>query len=350
MDPETIELLHFSSLTPTINETKSPNDFLKRLVFGLHDPQPTELIEIGVFVGDREVAPFVERDGEAIPVSGYGEVFYTVSAPNIRIKRGIRPSELLRRRTPGATIFQQGMEGIMSSAERYIAQQTQRLADLISNAEEYLCALAIRGTISYVSADEANFTITIPKPSGNNITLTTFWDDMAGNPAVDTFTAKQVVSDEVGLGVTHALLGSEATTAFLANEQVRKDLDTRRLDSGSITLRGQYNDTGAIFLGDYCGIEWWSYPRKVKVGGVAVDLIRPKYAEFLSVTPAAENTLYYGAISDLDALDGQELQTERFAKSWKQPDPSVLQMLATSRPLPIPRRPGSMVSMKVVSG
>lgn len=349
MDPETIELLHWSSLTPAVNEIKSPNDFLKRLVFGLHDPQPTELIEIGVFVGDREVAPFVERDGEAIPVSGYGEVFQTVSAPNIRIKRNIRPSELMKRRRPATTIFQTG-DGIMSAAERYVAQQTQRLADLITNAEEYLCALAIRGQIAYVSADEANFTITIPKPAGNTIVLTDFWDTVAGNPSVDVMTAKQVVSDEVGLGVTHAILGSEAMLAFMGNANVRAELDNRRLDSGALTLRSQFQDTGAIFLGDYAGVEWWGYPRKVKVGGSDVDLIRPKYAEFLSVTPAAENTLYYGAICDLDAFDGDEMQTERFAKSWTQPDPSVRQILATSRPLPIPRRPGSMVSMKVVSG
>lgn len=348
MDPETIDLLHWSSLTPTVNEIKSPNDFLKRLVFSFHDPQPTESIEIGIFVGDREVAPFVEVDGEAIPVNGYGEVFQTVKAPNIRIKRNIRPSEIMKRRRPGLPIFADNGT-VVSGAERYVAQQAQRLADLVTNAEEYLCALAIRGQISYVAADESNFTITIPKPAGHTYAVGDPWTSATSDPAADVLDVKELVSEEVGLGVTHAICGSEAARAFLANEQVRKDLDNRRLQSGSLTLQEQFQDTGAIFLGRWCDIDWWYYPRKVKVGGVDVDLIRPKYVEFMSITPAAENTLYYGAICDLDAFEGNEFQAERFAKSWKRNDPSVMQMLLTSRPLPIPRRPGSMVSVQVVA-
>lgn len=226
----------------------------------------------------------------------------------------------------------------------------KRLADLITNAEEYLCALAIRGVISYVAADEANFTITIPKPAGNNVTLSTFWDDPAGTPSVNFLTAKQLASDEVGLGITHCILGSEAMAAFLQNDEVKALMDINNVSAGALTLQEKFNDDGAIFLGVFCGVQVWGYPRTVKVKGVSTALIRAKYAEFLCVTPAAENTLYYGAIPDLDAFEGQLFQAERFSKSWIQKDPSVMQMLAHSRPLPIPRRPGSMVSMKVVSG
>ena len=346
---QTIECLSWSSLTQAVNEIKSPNQFLKRLVFTQHETQPTESIEFGLFTGDREVAPFVERDGEAIPVSGYGEVFQTVSAPNIRIKRPIKPSELLFNRRPGTVIFP-GAGEIVSAAEAHVARDAKRLADLVTNAEEYLCALAIRGVISYTAADESNFTITIPKPAGNTVTLATFWDDPAGTPSADFLTAKKLVSDEVGLGITHCILGSEAMTAFLQNDEVKALMDINNVSAGALTLMEQFNQDGAIFLGVFCGVQVWGYPRTVKVKGVATDLIRAKYAEFLSITPAAENTLYYGAIPDLDAFEGRNFQAERFSKSWTQPDPSVMQMLVHSRPLPIPRRPGSMVSMKVVSG
>lgn len=346
---QTIECLQWASLTQAVNEIKSPQQFLKRLVFGTHDTQPTEHIEFGLFTGDREVAPFVERDGEAIPVSGYGEVFQTVSPPNIRIKRPVKASELLFGRRPGTVIFA-GAGDIVSAAEAHVARDVKRLADLVTNAEEYLCALAIQGVISYTAADEANFTITIPKPSGNNVTLTTFWDDTGGTPSVDFLLAKQLVSDEVGLGVTHCIMGSEAGAAFLANDEVKALMDINNVSAGALTLQEQFNDDGAIFLGVFCGIQCWMYPRTVKVKGVATSLIRAKYAEFLAITPAAENTLYYGAIPDLDAFEGRLFQAERFSKSWTMPDPSVMQMLVHSRPLPIPRRPGSMASFKVVSG
>jgi Phage major capsid protein E len=347
---QTIEVLHWSALTTAVNEIKSPNTFLKKLVFSHHETQPTEAIEFGVFTGDREVAPFVERDGEAIPVSGYGEVFQTVTPPNIRIKRVVKPSELLFNRRPGTVIMPTSADTIVSAAEQHVARDVKRLADMVSNAEEYLCALAIRGVITYTSADEANFTITIPKPAGNNVTLTTFWDDTAGTPSADFMLAKHLVSEEVGLGVSHVVLGAEATDAFLQNDEVKALLDTKNISAGAITLMEQYRDDGAIYLGIYCGIQVWSYPRTVKLAGVATALIRTKYAEFLAVTPAAENTLYYGAIPDLEAFEGRLFQSERFSKSWTIPDPSSMQMLVHSRPLPIPRRPGSMVSMKVVSG
>lgn len=346
---QTIECLSWSSLTQAVNEIKSPNQFIKRLVFTNHDPQPTEQIEFGLFTGDREVAPFVERDGEAIPVSGYGEVFQTVSAPNIRIKRPVKPSELLFNRRPGTVIFP-GSGEIVSAAEAHVARDAKRLADLVTNAEEYLCCLALRGVISYTAADESNFTITIPKPAGNTVILSTFWSDPTGTPSVDFLTAKKLVSDEVGLGITHCILGSEALSAFLGNDEVKALMDINNVSAGALTLMEQFNQDGAIFVGVFCGVQVWGYPRTVKVGGVATDLIRAKYAEFLSVTPAAENTLYYGAIPDMEAFEGRLFQAERFAKSWMIPDPSSMQMLLHSRPLPIPRRPGSMVSMKVVSG
>lgn len=345
----TIQCLEWSSLTRTVNEIKSPNQFLKKLIFGEHDPQPTENIEFGVFTGNREIAPFVQRDGEAIPVSGYGEVFQTVSPPNIRIKRAVKPSELLFNRRPGTVIFASGQE-IVSAAEQHVARDVQRLADLVTNAEEYLCALAIRGVISYTAADEANFTITIPKPAGNNVTLVDFWDTVAGTPSVDFTTAKQLASDEVGLGITDVILGSEAMAAFLSNDEVKGLLDLRNISAGSLTLVEQFRDDGSIFLGNFMGVRVWGYPRTVSVGGVSTALIRAKYAEFLCVTPAAQNVLYYGAIPDLEAFEGRNFQGERFSKSWTIPDPSSMQMLVHSRPLPIPRRPGSMVSMKVVSG
>jgi hypothetical protein len=60
--------------------------------------------------------------------------------------------------------------------------------------------------------------------------------------------------------------------------------------------------------------------------------------------------MYYGAIPDLKALQGRLFRGKRFSKSWEQEDPSVMWQLLHSRPLPVTRRPDSMVSMKVVSG
>lgn len=343
------EILQWYSLTPMVNEMKTPRTFLRDLLFSDTQTLTTEQIVFSVLEGGREAAPFVKRDGEALMAGGYDEKEYTVGAPNIRLKRPLEAADLLFRRHAGDVIFVEGGT-VEAAAEREIARQLSRLNDLVENAEEYLCSQAIQGTISYQSADEANFQITYPKPSGNTITLSDFWDGASATPLQDIRDAKFQMHSEVSLNPTDCILGSEATDAFLASDEVRALLDTRNVNAGSLDLSADVAATGAMLLGQFGGIRFWSYPAQVTVGSSATDLIRPKYAEFVHRSSAAQMRLYYGAIADLDAAEAGLLATRRFSKSWRQQDPSVHQILLTSRPLPVLRRPGAVVSMKVVSG
>ncbi|CAK9074174.1 Uncharacterized protein (Fragment), partial [Durusdinium trenchii] len=350
----TRDLLSWASLTATVNEIKSPNQFLRRLIFSNTDPRPTETIEIGVLVGDRQVAPFVKRNAQAIEITPFQEKFYNVTAPHIRVKRHLDAAELLFERRVGHTIFVEGGD-VMDAAEEHIARTSQRLNDVVTEAEEYLCSQALQGAISYEVDEEEAFQITFPRSASHTVDLGmgNYWDEAGGKPSADVLTAKQLVADDVGLGLTHGILGSEATTAFMQNAEISGSaalLDIRRLNAGDVTFQEQFNEDGAIFLGRYGGIDFWSYTRKTSVNGVSTDLIRAKYCEFVTVSPAAENVLYYGAIPDIRALEGRLFQGRRFSKSWQQEDPSVWWQLVASRPLPVPRRPDSMVSMKVVSG
>lgn len=344
------EILEWYSLTPMVNEMKSPRTFLRDMFFSDVQTLPTENIVFSVLSGDRSTAPFVRRDGEAIMAGGYDETEYTIGAPNIRIKRPLEAADLIFRRHAGDVIFVDGSD-VSSAAEREVARQLMRLNALIDNAEEYLCSLAIQGTITYTAADEANFTVTYPKPVANTVTLTNFWDGASAAPIQDVRDAKFLMHDAVELNPTDCILGSEATDAFLAADEVRALLDKQNsLSAGQLNLSADVDSQGAMFLGVFGGVRFWSYPSTVSVGGVSTDLIRAKYAEFLHRGPAAEMKLYYAAISDLDALDAGLLATRRFSKSWRLPDPSVHQILVTARPLPVMRRPGASVSMKVVSG
>lgn len=350
----TINELKYTALTPLVNEIKSPNQFVKRLVYPRHVTLPTEDIEISVINKGREMAPFVRKNGEALLVDGYSTTFQTVQAPNIRIKRPFTPSELLYRRQPGTVIFTPGASAQINALQQHIARDMQVMADLITNAEEYLCAMSLRGVITYEVSDEEVFQITYPKPSAHNITLTVFWDNAdltLPEPAENFHTVKRLMSDAVGLGSVYAIMGQEASTHFRKVIKAQaKQTGAATIDEGNVSLANQFTVDGAIYLGRYAGIECWEYSRTVDVNGVSTPLIRPKWVEFVSVTPAAEFTLYYGAIPDMAALQGRRFQGERFSKSWEKQDPSQLMALAHSRPLPVPRRPGALVSMKVVSG
>ena len=347
-----INELKWQTMTAAVNEIKSPNRFLNRLLFGAKRPVSTEDIEIDVLTKAREIAPFIRKNGEGIMVEGHGQIFQNVQAPNIRIKRPFTPSELLFGRTPGTIIFIEPGQQI-NAVQAHINRDLQVMADLITNAQEFLASQAIQGVISFSVADQEVFTITFPKPAGNNITLTTFWDNAdptLPEPEINFLTAKRVISDEVGLAPTDCILGLEASESFLRLAKKQELLDRRNISAGMVEFTSGFDQDGVIFLGNFSGIRVWEYSRTASLSGVATSMIRPKFAEFVTASPAAELVEYFGAIPDIDAFQGRLFQAQRFSKSWTVPDPSAQMSLLHSRPLPVPRRPGANVSMKVVSG
>lgn len=343
----TIDELTWSSLTETVNEIKPVQDFLARLLFSNHKTLSTETIEIGTKVGGRQVAPFVRKNGEAVLVKGRDKTFATVEAPNIRIKQPFSPSALLFGREPGSVIFPSTDEQI-SAIEAHIADDLQDMADKIDNAIEFLASQVLTGTISYSVEDQENFTITYPRPANNNMSAAAAWD--GGSPQIlnDVMSAKRQMNLESGLSPTDAIMDTEATTVFINDSEVQTLLDNRNVDFGTLELQNQFSDQGAMYLGRLGGIRWWEYSRQLTLDdGTSADMIRAETVEFVHAGPAAENILYFGAIPDMDAFQGRTFQSERFAKSWMVDDPSVMMALLHSRPLPVPRRPGSYISLDV---
>lgn len=356
MKKELITELQQTTMTQVVNEIDAPNQFLKRLLWPVHEPVETETIQLETEYRGREIAPFVRKNGEAIMVGGRNQRAYAVEAPNIRIKRPLSPSVALFQRGPGEPLFSPGAEAVASRVQQIIAKDLEDMNNMITNAEEYLCSLALQGTISYEVADEEVFTITFPRPAGNNITLTTFWDD--GTPAnvrplQDIYTVKQVIAEDGSPTITDAICGSEAAAALmeLAESGNLPSFNTASgIRAGTITFVENFNDDGVLFLGEMGGIRFWTYQRTATLRGTSVNMIRPKYVEFVSTSNAAGRVLYYGAIMDMQALRGRAFVGERFSKSWELEDPSTYIGLVTSRPLPVLRRLGAHVSMKVVSG
>lgn len=340
----TTDLLSWASMTAAVNEIKSPNSFLKEMLFSRHEPKETDNIEVSVWQRGRKMAPFVRRDGEAIAVQGGSADFQVVQPPHIRIKMPIRPSQLIDDRRPGSPIFISG-QGQRRAAQEFVAKELQALADDVSNREEWLCAQALTGTITYSVADGEHFTITLPKPVGHTTSAVAAWTTTTVDPKVDFLAAKRLAHNAHGLPVTDAIMSQSAAALFMALSPVLTQLDTRNLDAGRLTLAEQFRESGAIYLGRYSGIDCWEYSRLDEDSGSA--LIRADYVEFVSRVPAADNVLYYGAIADQEAFESGRYVGERFSKSWIQKDPSLRIALLASNPLPIMRRPGSVVSMDV---
>lgn len=350
----TEQFLERGALSRTYDRIKPVRTFLRRLMISQEDVLHTETVELSSYEGEAEIAPFVKKNGASIMVGGDSEKFATIECPNIRISRPIEPSRLLTERRPGEQIFV-GADEVLSSGERYIARQLRRLRERIDNSEEYMVSQLMQGGISYQVSEQANFQITLPRDSANNIDLVTAkeWDnaDQTGVFIYEDFDlAKSLASEAEGAQITHAIMGNNAAVYFLRNAKVQALLDkSSGILTGEMDLRRQYQADGAIYLGNFCGVECWKYPRQLNVAGTPTDLIRSSYVEFVSATPSNENTMHYGMIPDMDAFASRELIGKVYTKTWTNPDPSHLRLLAHSRPLPWFPRANSNVSMKVLN-
>jgi hypothetical protein len=349
VDPSTIELLHVASLTQAVNEVRSPNSFIKNLLFGNHDPKETEDIELSVVTnGGRKMAPFVKKNGQSMSIEGYSEEFQTVKAPNIKINRPLN-SDVILRRAAGEGIFADAGRS-QRRVELEIARNTQALADHITNAEEYLCALAIRGAISWSTAEGDHFSITFPRLGSHTIDLgaTAEWDETTSNPEEDFHTVKSLFSEQ-GLVPTDVAMSPTAASAFRKNAAVRRAWKEGIVTVGDLSYAEQFRPDGAIYMGRFAGVNCWEYGRSVILpDGTSAALIRDKYVEFFANVPEAEFVLYYGLINDLEAVRNGLAVGERFSKSWEEKDPSALMQLVQSRPLPCLRRPNATLSMLVL--
>lgn len=351
----TISALSYIALTTAINNVKSPNTFLQRLLYPNHQTLGTETIALESIEGARQTAPFVRVGAEAIMVSGTSKSFATIAGPNIRIKMPFTPSPLLFGREPGDNILIGPTESTAPSVERHISRDLAYMGDMVTNSIEYLCSRMLQGQISILQDDQEVIQITLPRSSSHNITLSTFWDSGGANarPLSNIHAVKELLQDE-GVQPTDAICGSEAANALLglaeAGHIKLMGIEGRNVSAGSLSFVTQFNEEGVIFLGELGGVRFWQYSRTVSVAGVSTPMVRAKYVEFVTVSPAADRVLYFAAIPDLDAFEGRVMQTERFSKSWKEKDPSRMMALVHSRPLPWNRRPNTSVSMKVVSG
>lgn len=352
------KIVGWRQLTDMVNEMKPRRTFLRQLLFpGADKLLHTETVMWSVRSRGWKSAGFVARCAEAIMVDGYSEVEREVTAPNIRLKSVFEPCHLLFDRRAGTAVFPDETE-VRDAILDEISTKLALLEDDVSNTEEWMAAKSALGTgVLTYSTDRAAFEIDYLKPAANNMTAAVLWTTPAtAVPVQDVLDVKRRMYDEVGLQPTHAIVGADAHDAILgllnssAQLAFRESMKTDSgINLGGIDLQRNFESNGAMFIGRMFGIDFWAYGQQIEVNGAAVDLVRPKYIEFVHVGPSAMRQFNYAAIPDMTLIqEGRgPIRRRRFVKSWLQEDPSELYFLMHTRPLPVIKRPGALVSLLV---
>lgn len=347
--------------TGLVNNIKLPSSFLTTLYFqGREQVLPTESVELSYKEGERLMAPFVEVNAEAISVGGRSTTFANVSTPNIRIKRPMEAYNVFLRRQPGTGMFITSGAPVADARTAAIAEDAAYMVELVENRLEWMVAQMLTdptsGTInlSYSVADRANWKISIPRKTAMTATLVGGggWDQAVSGTvgdgiAANFHTVKEAFSENQNAAPEVCVMDKLAAAMFLSAPGIKDLLDKRNVSVGTLEMINQFNESGAIYLGTFCGIPCWEYARGyVSDAGAATNFMPANTAIFIS-GGRKDGKILYGAIPDHDAFEQGMFVGKRFSKSWKEPDPSVYTQLLQTRPLPMIRNPNSIYVLTV---
>lgn len=299
---------------------------------------PTERVDIDLVKGDRRMAAFVHprAGGQVLRENGYETKSYK---PPLINPYDLTTADRLMARIPGEDMYS-GKKPAERAAEK-LMDEYNRLNDATTRREEWMAAQAIiTGEIPIVGVgvnELIDFGFT------NKITMT-------GDATWDKATSKKLDNlgdwvDRVLVGgfanVDRAIFGKKAIRCFLADEDVQKRLDNRRMNIGEISPRdlpngvryyGHLNDPnldlygyGEVFLDD------WTDPENPETKPLVPEndvILAPSNPGFMRL---------YGACTYIDdAGNWVTAETARLLRSYVKHGPDRRFLELQAHPLPVP--------------
>lgn len=334
-----VDLYHHRTLTAALNKIQPVPSFLLDRVFRTREQALSEEIDVDITIGGKSLAPFVTPIDGGVVVEKLGRAMNTVKVPRIRIKKSLHAKELLAERPLGGNIYVVGGD-INTWKEQKLALELQDIQAKIRRTTEWMAAQALKGLLS-VNQDNLAFAIDFQLPSAHkpSLTGTDRWSDTDDSDIPgDIMDWKRLISAATGYSATFAICGKNVPKYLLDNEKVQKLLDVRNLTVGQLAFEN------SNYIGRLVGVDIYSYDAAYTDANGATQPFIPDDA-FILVAPDGPFRLHYGLIYDLDEQIASP--NPYFAKSWIEKDPSLLWLLAESRPLPVPHWPECIVCATV---
>lgn len=334
------DLLHWRALTTAINQIAAAPSLLLDKVFTTRVQCLAEDIDFDVVVGGKRLAPFVSPVEAGVVVSALSRKVQSVKAPRIRPKKVIQANDLLAVRAAGAALYL-GEGGIESYKNQRVAAELADLKNMIVRTTEWMAARALTGKLEVLHQDNVSFEIDYNLPANHKKTLTgtAAWDNAASTPISDILDWKRQISSATGYTADIAIAGVEAVDALLGHEKVRELLNYRHFNMGEISV-GRSN-----YIGRLVGIDIYEYDATyIDASDTTQNFIDPK--SFIVLASEGPFRMNHALVSDLGS--NAAVAQPFFAKSWTEADPSMLWLLAESRPLPVPHWPECIVYATVL--
>lgn len=340
-----MDLFATRTMLAAIRQMKLSRRFLGTIFFGAEPVNfTTAHVDIDIIKGNRKMAPFVRPNRPGVIVDRSGSVMRSYKPPHVKPKLETNAGMLLNQRQPGEEIYSERTP--LDRAGDQLARDMEDLDDQISRREEWMRAQALTTGMVPVNGDGVDDIVDFQMDDEHLVTEAVQWSEETADPIADLKKYKRRIAKKSGRTANACVMSSEASDAFMANKTVIEKLNTRRVDIG--VIRPQELPDGVTYLGylndpgmDLYAYEEWYLPDEgeelpmIPAGGLIVGPTRSRCG------------MLYGAIQDMEAIEGGMFDVARYPKSWLEKDPGVRWLMMQSAPLPGFHEPDAFVYAKV---
>jgi len=345
--------LNVKSLMAPLMELLEPRTFLTSKFFPRAETYPTETVSVDIVRGERRTAAYVKplAEGQIMARTGYVTREYT--PPQLKPKIPTTSADMFIR-MPGENVFDPISPE--QRAAQLLAKDQKTLVDAIQRAVEIQASQALFTDTVTVWDDEGNALDSIS--FGRDASLIQnyaavsgegFAFDASGSDPIQFIREKKLaVSKLCGIVPDEMLLGQDALNAFLANEEVRRQLDLWRFSLGAVEADFRLQDMGVITYGFIEGVyirsyaEWYKTPG-TETGSTQVAMVPSK--KVLLGSSKAQTQVAYGA----NVLEGRIFRNQYAPYQYTSKDPNVQWIQIYSRPLVIPNQTDAFYVGEVVA-
>lgn len=300
---------------------------------------PTERVDIDMVKGDRRMAAFVHprAGGEVLKGSGYRTESYK---PPLINPYDVTMADQLMTRLPGETLYS-GKTPEQRAAEGLV-DEYNRLNDATTRREEWMAVQAIvTGQIPIVGKgvnEVIDFGLT------NKVTLpaASQWGKTGAKVLENLEDWTDTVLRNGFANVDRVIMGKTAIRSFLADANVQKLLDNRRISLGMIEPKDLPN--GVKYYGHLTSpnvdiyaysevyLDDWTNPDAPEVKPLVPD------NAVILISSSAAYMRAYGLCTYIDDRTGQWVtaQSSRVLRSYTEHHPDRRMIELQAHPLPIP--------------
>jgi len=324
-----LTLLEQKVLTGVIQQYVAPPENVGRRLFKKKS-HPFTNAEWDVIKSNRyRSSPTIpNREGRIVGQMGVGKK--TATFIYVREKKVFEATTLHWLRAPG--------ELARNKAEEHVRRETKDLNDRIERLVESYCWEALKGeiTVVYDDGETAPVTIDMGIDATHKPTASPLWGGDSDDPIGDVAAWKRLMAKDAGVKIGDVYLASTAMEKIYKLAEVQALLSNERKDEYLLTgkIKGLFGFDWNTFDGGY-----------VNYSDVFVPYLDENHMLMVS-TQGSPFILLEGLSADDDAPKGH---TGKFAKSWKEKDPSARQVLVEYNFIPVLLRPDQIIYAKITN-